>query len=180
MFWDHYILLFAAAHRSAGLDYFFRSVTWCGSLYVLAPLTVLIIAALLRLRKQSEALLLAVGFGGATLLVYLAKIAINRPRPALVEPLIALPFGSSFPSGHTTQMVAFALCLTLIIRRIWPRWQFTVAALAIGLTAAVAVSRIYLQVHYPTDVLGGIILGVAWVALAQHILQRLYPFGTTQ
>ena len=168
--WDHQILLFMAAHSSEGLSYFFRGVTWLGSLYVLTPLAVLIAAVLLYFQKQWETLLLVAGFGGATLLVYLAKILLARPRPALVEPLIAMPVDSSFPSAHTTQIVAFTLCIVLIVRRIWPEWQFVAATVAVLLAIAVAISRIYLQVHYPSDVLGGIALGIVWVALIQKIL----------
>ncbi len=153
MSWDNQILLFAAAHRSERLDDFFRSVTWLGSLYVLTPLAVLIAAVLLYIQKWWETLLLVIGFGGAALLVHLAKALLACPRPTLIEPLIALPADSSFPSAHTAQIVAFALCLVFIIRRIWPEWQFTTVALALILVTVVAASRVYLQVHFPSDVL---------------------------
>ena len=170
MSWDNQILLFAAAHRSEGLDCFFRGVTWLGSLYVLTPLVALIAAVLLYLHKRWETGLLVVGLGGAALLVRLAKLLLARPRPALVEPLVALPADSSFPSAHTAQIVAFTLCMVLIIRRILPDWQFAAATVALLLAVAVAASRIYLQVHYPSDVLGGIVLAIAWVALTQKLL----------
>ncbi len=170
MSWDNQILLFMAAHRSEGLDYCFRGVTWLGSLYVLTPFAILIATVLLHLQKRWEALLLVVGFGGAALWVHLAKALLARPRPALVEPLIALPADGSFPSAHTTQIVAFALCVVLIVRRIWPEWQFAAVTVAAMLIAVVATSRVYLQVHYLSDVLGGIALGIGWVALARKIL----------
>ncbi len=170
MSWDTQILLFAATLRSEGLDHFFRGVTWLGSLFVLTPMTVLISALLLHLQKRAEVLLLLVGFGGATLLVHLAKAVLNRPRPNLMEPLVVLPTDSSFPSAHTTHIVAFALCMVLMTRRLWPEWQATAMAVALILAVAVAASRIYLQVHFPSDVLAGIILGIGWVALAQKFL----------
>jgi undecaprenyl-diphosphatase len=170
MSWDNQILLFMAAHRSEALDYGFRGVTWLGSLYVLTPFAVLITTMLLYLQKRSEALLLVVGFGGAVLWVHLAKALLARPRPALVEPLIALPADGSFPSAHTTQIVAFALCVVLVIRRTLPEWQFAAVTVAAMLIAVVAASRVYLQVHYPSDVLGGIALGIGWVALTRKIL----------
>jgi membrane-associated phospholipid phosphatase len=170
MSWDTRILLFAATLRSEGLDGFFRGVTWLGSLYVLTPLAALISAFLLHRRQRAEALLLLAGFGGATLLVHLAKAVLNRPRPDLMEPLVVLPTDSSFPSAHTTHIVAFALCMVLMTRRLYPEWQFAAIAVALMLTVAVATSRIYLQVHFPSDVLAGIILGIGWVALAQKFL----------
>lgn len=170
MSWDHQLLLLAAAHRSAGLDDFFRGVTWLGSLYVLAPLAVLLAAVLLSRQKRWEAGLLVVGFGGAALWARLAKVLLARPRPALVEPLVALPADSAFPSAHTAQIVAFALCVMLVIRRIWPEWQFAAGMVAFVLVGVVAASRVYLQVHFPSDVLGGIALGIAWVVLVQKFL----------
>jgi len=170
MSWDNQILLFMAAHRSEGLDGGFRAVTWLGSLYVLAPLAALLVAGLLYFQKRWEALVLVVGFGGAALWVHLAKALLARPRPALVEPGIALPTDGSFPSAHTTQIVAFALCVVLIVRRLWPEWQLAALAVAALLIVIVAVSRVYLQVHYPSDVLGGFLLGIGWIALARKIL----------
>jgi undecaprenyl-diphosphatase len=170
MSWDNQLLLFAAAHRSAALDPFFRGVTWLGSLYVLTPLAVLVAAILLYGRHWREILLLVVGFGGAVLWVHLAKALWNRPRPTVVEPLVALPADSSFPSAHTTQSVAFTLCAAFILHRTMPEWGFAAAALAALVAAAVAVSRIYLRVHFPSDVLGGLVLGIVWVTLAHGLL----------
>jgi len=170
MSWDNQLLLFAATHRSVALDTFFRAVTWLGSLYLLTPLAVLSAAILLQGRRWREIWFLVVGFGGAVLLAHLAKALLDRPRPTLVEPLVALPADSSFPSAHTTQITAFALCLAFIIHRTMPEWRFTAAALAVGVVAAVALSRIYLQVHFPSDVLGGLVLGIVWVTLARLLL----------
>jgi membrane-associated phospholipid phosphatase len=170
MYWDNQILLFAATHRSDGLDGFFRAATWLGSLYLLAPLAVLIAGVLLSLHKRWEAGLLLIGFGGATLWVHLAKILLDRPRPDLVQPLIALPTDASFPSAHTMQIVAFALCMVLIIRRTLPEWQFAAMMVAFVLVVVVGASRVYLQVHFPSDVLGGVAFGIAWVALVYKIL----------
>ena len=170
MSWDNRILLFAAAHRSEVLDHFFRGMTWLGSLYVLVPLALLAAVVLLHFQRRSESLLLAVGFGGAALLAHLAKALLARPRPDLVEPVIALPADGSFPSAHTAQIVAFALCAVLVVRRTSPDWQYAAGVVAVLLIAVVATSRVYLQVHYPSDVLGGIALGIGWIVLARKIL----------
>jgi undecaprenyl-diphosphatase len=170
MSWDNQLLLFVATHRTAGLDAFFRGITWLGSLYVLIPLAAVGTRVLLLLQKRWEALVLVFGFGGAVLLVHLTKALLARPRPGLLEPLIAMPTGGSFPSAHTTQISTFALCAILILRRSFPEWQtaaMVVAAIVIGV---VAISRVYLQVHYPSHVLGGFLFGVAWVALVRKML----------
>jgi len=170
MSWDNQLLLLVAAQRTEGLDAFFRGVTWLGSLYVLAPLATTGTAVLLSLQKRCDALLLVLGFGGAVLLVHLTKAVLARPRPTLLEPLIAMPTSGSFPSAHTAQIVAFALCTVLILRRSFPEWQSISIAVAAILIAVVAASRVYLQVHYPSDVLGGIAFGVTWIALVRKML----------
>ena len=84
--------------------------------------------------------------------------------------MIALPADGSFPSAHTAQIVAFALCAVLVVRRTSPDWQYAAGVVAVLLIAVVATSRVYLQVHYPSDVLGGIALGIGWIVLARKIL----------
>jgi undecaprenyl-diphosphatase len=170
MSWDNQLLLFVATHRTAGLDAFFRGITWLGSLYVLSPLAAVDTRVLLLLQKRWEALLLVFGFGGAVLLVHLTKALLARPRPDLFEPLIAMPNGGSFPSAHTTQISAFALCAVLILRRSFLEWQTAAMSVAAIVISVVAISRFYLQVHYSSDVLGGLLCGVAWIALVRRML----------
>jgi membrane-associated phospholipid phosphatase len=146
--WDDQILLFAAAHRSDVLDSFFRAATWLGSLYILVPTAVLIAMVLLQVQKRWEAALLVIGFGAASLGVHLAKAFFGRPRPDLVDPLIPLPSGGSMPSAHTAQIVAFSWCMVLIIRRTLPEWQFHTIIIALVVSTVVAISRVYLQVHF--------------------------------
>ena len=160
---DTQMLIFAATHRSEMFDHFFYWVTWFGSLYVLIPSAVLAAAALLYHRHRAEVMLCLIGFGGAVLLAHLAKAILARPRPGIVAPLVDMPVSGSFPSAHTTQLVAFALCAMLIIRRILPEWQPLVTVIAVLLVTAVGVSRVYLQVHFPSDVLGGLVMGIGWV-----------------
>jgi undecaprenyl-diphosphatase len=161
--WDTQILIFAATHRSEMFDHFFHWVTWFGSLYVLIPGALLAAATLLYYRHRAEVMLFLIGFGGAVLLAHLAKAILARPRPGIVAPLVDMPVSGSFPSAHTTQIVAFALCSILIIRRTLPEWQPLVTVMAALLVAAVGVSRVYLQIHFPSDVLGGLVIGIVWV-----------------
>lgn len=131
-----------------------------------------IATVLVSLHRHSEAALLLVGLGGAALWVHLAKMLLDRPRPDLVQPLIALPTDASFPSAHTMQTAAFALCMVLIIRRTLPEWQFVTMLAAFVLVVVVGASRVSLQVHFPSDVLGGVAfgIGIGGVALVYKTL----------
>lgn len=94
----------------------------------------------------------------------LLKNFVDRVRPCdlntAVELLVPRPWDSSFPSGHTS--ASFAAVMVLILRRWWGRWGALVLAILI------AFSRLYLYVHFPTDVLGGLAVGVfcGWLAVA--------------
>lgn len=168
--WDEQILLFAASHRSVVLDYFFRCATWLGSLYVLAPAAVLIAILLSKFHKRWEAALLLIGIGTSALSVHLAKALVGRSRPDLAEPVIALPSDASMPSAHTAQIVAFFLCVILIVRRILPEWHSHTIIIALVVSIIVAISRVYLQVHFPSDVLVGAVFGIVWIALIHRLL----------
>ena len=97
----------------------------------------------------------------APLVSYLLKSLVERTRPALWE--AHWYWGSSFPSGHTLSTTAFAYAAVLCAARIWPQRRGPVtllAGLAILWTASVALSRMVIGVHWPTDVLTSIGLGV--------------------
>ena len=90
-------------------------------------------------------------------------------RPAELIAVLTEP-GFSFPSGHAMSNMAFGYALTLVF---WhTRWRWPVAALGLGWGLAVGLSRIYLGVHYPSDVLAGFAASVAWVAGLYLILGR--------
>lgn len=163
-------------HRHPILDHLFLVVTWAGSLYLLVPLATVLLGCLLFLRKWGDAGLLGLGFGGAVAITHLAKILISRPRPDLFPPLIPMPADFSFPSAHTAQVTAFAFCLALLVCRD----PSSALCWLIGLTGAVMIggvglSRIYLQVHYVSDVVAGAVVAMAWVAGIRLLLGRVFP-----
>ncbi|MGH8563093.1 MAG: phosphatase PAP2 family protein [Gammaproteobacteria bacterium] len=169
---DTALLSFAAAHRSELLDQLFRGITWLGSLYVLIPAGIALASLLAHRRNRFEALLLGMGLGGAALMAYTIKRILMRPRPALYPLLIELPVSDSFPSAHVAHATAFFLCLVLIVRRQAPEWTGWVAFGTLVVVACVAASRIYLQVHFPSDTLGGMVLGVLWVSVVYKLMLR--------
>ena len=148
-----------------------RIVTWAGSVYVLVPLAVACCLWLLRAGMRREALALAAGLAGAIVISNSVKVLTDRPRPP-VEHLQAVS-GSSFPSGHSTQASAFwlALALALASRPAVPQRSARVALLgALLLALAVAWSRVYLGVHFPSDVVAGLLLGAGWAVCVARLL----------
>jgi undecaprenyl-diphosphatase len=132
-----------------------------GSGVWVAPFDVLVFAVLLGTRRWIDAFFWALATGGAALLNLLAKHGFARARPDL-WPSIAPETSFSFPSGHAMQSMAVAAALVVLL---WPtlaRWP--VLVLGAGFTLLVGVSRVYLGVHFPSDVLAGWAASLAWVA----------------
>jgi undecaprenyl-diphosphatase len=157
-----------AGERTAGLTDLARVITWAGSAFVLVPLALICCLALVRAGLQRQALALALSLGGAMLLSYLTKQLVSRPRPP-VEHLQRVT-GSSFPSGHATQASAFWFALVLASPATGASRTVTIlaAALALLLVVAVAASRVYLGVHYPIDVVAGVLLGTSWAVFVSR------------
>lgn len=175
--WDRYLLGLAHEHRSFRLDRFFELITWFGSLFILIPITVLISGFLVKNGRATEGWLLAISLLGIALFCRLAKLWFARPRPDLFPVIGEVPLDTSYPSAHTAQIFAFVLtlCWGLKPEKLgFSYYSFTGAALL--LASLVAFSRIYLQVHYPSDVLGGALLGLFWVL---GLLNLLHNIGIT-
>lgn len=160
-FFDQPILTWLNSHQSTPLTTLFLALTFIGSVFFLGPLTLALVAALWR-RSQRSAVFLVLGVGGAVALNYVFKAVLARVRPGLF-PRLSPASGFAFPSGHTMASTGFFLTLYLIVRRVAPRWQGVTATVGFLLTLGIGVSRNYLQVHYPSDVLAGWALSSAWV-----------------
>ena len=155
---DEAVLWFVRDHVPAALTAYFGAFTLSGSATFLVPVAVVTTVMLLAARRRFEAVLVGTSLATATLVVYLLKAIVGRTRPALWES--QWYWGSSVPSGHTLSTAAFSMAAALCVARIWPRAGNPAMSLAILWTSLVALSRLILGVHWPSDVLAAICIGL--------------------
>jgi undecaprenyl-diphosphatase len=160
---DEAVLSYLTRHRSIAGDWFFRIITWTGSLSVLIPTGSVVAYFLIARHRKKEAVFLISGFAAAVISCQVLKLIIDRGRPE-VAPALAETFSNhSFPSGHATQIVAMSAALYFVMKRVGYPAQAMAAVGMLLLSLSVMVSRLYLQVHYPTDVIGGAVLALICV-----------------
>lgn len=167
---DEAALWFIRDHVPSSLTGFFMLITLSGSWYFLLPVTLMATAALLIARHRVEAALLGTSMITAPLVVYTLKMIVDRTRPTLWE--TQWYWGSSFPSGHTLGTAAFSTAAALCMGRVWPRYGSLAMVVAAIWTSLVAVSRLVLGVHWPSDVLAAICIGV-FIPLAVSVAFEL-------
>jgi len=143
-----------------------RDITSLGSTVVLGLITILAVAYLFMAGKRPEALLLLAAVAGGQIISTLLKTAIERPRPDLLAESPQV-FTASFPSGHAMLSAVTYLTIAAVLARLEAKRRFKTYLLGTGLflTLAVGTSRVYLGVHWPTDVLAGWCVGAAWAIL---------------
>jgi len=160
------------------MDLFFLTITWLGSLYVLAPLAVILAAMLFSAHRTSDIILLFGGLFGVSIIVHGLKLLIARPRPQAEGLLVIMPSDFSFPSGHTAQITAFTFACALIFAKKLPPRDALLLGSGLGAIALlVGISRIYLKVHYISDVIAGAVLGVLWIFFLQWLLNAYHGRG---
>jgi len=142
-----------------------RSVTLLGGAAVLTALVVLAAALLARTERRRAVAVLTLT-AGAALAHSLLKVLIGRPRPTFADPLVHLA-SQAFPSGHATNStVVYGTLLLLTLPRIGPAARRRLLTLAVAvLVVGVAASRVLLGAHWLTDVVGGLLLSITWLAL---------------
>jgi undecaprenyl-diphosphatase len=158
-----------------------RDVTALGGYTVLTILVVGVLGHLLMRRQYHAALLVLIATVGGTLISNLLKDIYDRPRPDLVPHLTRVST-SSFPSGHAMLSAVVYLTLGALLARLSEGWwakAYLVGA-AVMLALLVGASRVYLGVHYPTDVAAGWAAGVAWAVLCWLVARYLQHKGAVE
>lgn len=143
-----------------------HDVTALGSFSVLVLVVLSVVALLMLLHKWRMAIHVLLATLSGVILVHILKLTFARHRPDAV-PGAELLQTMSFPSGHSTMSAVVYLTLGALSSRILPNFatRAHVMLLALLVTALVGVSRVYLGVHWPSDVLAGWSLGAAWALL---------------
>lgn len=148
-------------------------ITFLGSQNFLLPANILLILFFLFIKKDKHDAWKVTAVGvTSTAVLFLLKFLLQRERPLV--PLITKAHGYSFPSGHTFSSVVFYGMIAYIayknIKNNFLKW-LTIAALAM-LTFMVGFSRVYLKLHYASDVIAGFCLGIIWLLLAKWVLLK--------
>lgn len=137
----------------------------------------LLIAVLVVFKFYRKALFALVAGAGGLLLIYAMKMFFVRPRPPY--PLLYKEESFSFPSGHATfsfifyGMLAYFIWLTDLPKV----WKYCAMLFLILVSLSIGFSRIYLRVHYPSDVLGGFCLGYSWLFLMIYTFRKWFPLN---
>ncbi len=165
----------------AWLELAARDVTSLGGYPVVILTTLCAIGFLLIINKRHAALLVLVSVGGGMLLSSGLKDLFERPRPDLVPHAVQI-YTVSFPSGHAMLSAATYLTLGALLARVQPKRlvKAYLLGVAILLTLMIGVSRVYLGVHWPTDVLAGWCAGSAWAMLCWTIALWLQHRGKVE
>lgn len=173
------------AHRNGTLTEIMVNASRFGSTPSLLVI-VLVAAAWLAWRgRRADALLIVLGSAGGLLLAPLLKLVFERPRPPLADRIVLID-SWSFPSGHSlNSMVVLGLLTVLAVRERPGRLRRTLlATLGTFLVLVVGFSRVYLGVHWPSDVLAGWFIGVLWLTICLTIAHRTSgntpPSGTVR
>ena len=156
-------------------------ITALGGYPVLVLLVSAVIGFLLVSGRRGPALFVFLSIVSGSLVSHGLKLIYDRPRPDLVEHLVTI-HTASFPSGHATMSTVVYLTLASLIVRLVEDWRVRIYVMSVAIATAVliGVSRVYLGVHWPTDVMAGWAIGAAWASLSWlvvSVLRRLRGKG---
>ena len=159
---DTEILLSLRSLHTPVLNQIMVGFTYLGQPSLLLAICLGLGLVLLLRNHRSEALTIAIGALGAVGLNTLLKKLFARTRPQLWERIVDVRF-YSFPSGHAMMSMVIYGLLGYFLASYFPRWRWLIATLTVLLVTAIGFSRLYLGVHWPTDVIAGYTAGLVWL-----------------
>lgn len=155
-----------------------RDITSLGSFALLGLIVASVCTYLWLVRMRAEAWFVLISVLGGTVLSTVLKMGYNRPRPDLTA--MSQQFTASFPSGHAMLSAVTFLTLGALLARLAPTRALRIFSIgmAVFLTLLIGLSRLYMGVHYPSDILAGWCLGAAWALFCTAIATALQRRGT--
>jgi undecaprenyl-diphosphatase len=158
-----------------------RDITALGGVTVLTLITLLVVGFLIAIRKHSTAIFVACAVASGALVSSGLKSIFVRPRPEIVPHLVQVT-SASFPSGHAMNSAMVYLTLATLLARSQKdrRVRVYLIMIALVLTLMVGSSRVYLGVHWPSDVLAGWSIGALWAALCSAVGKALQKKRTIE
>jgi membrane-associated phospholipid phosphatase len=175
---DQPVWSWMVAHRSDALTRIAVAITTVGSTVAMAVIAAVVVVLLVIRGRRGDAALVAVVAAGAGLLVVVAKPVVGRLRPP-EEYRLVIETNQSFPSGHAVASSAIigVLCV-VFVPMIDRQWLRVVVVLAASLAVVlIGVSRLYLGVHWATDILGGWLTGIGWLLMCVSVRDVWTTFG---
>jgi len=151
-----------------------RNLTALGSVPVLVLVVLAVVGFLVLAHRWWHLALVVAASGGGVLVLMVLKRFFDRPRPTVVPPLM-VETSPSFPSGHAMMSAVVYLTLGTLLAQLCPRWRERIYVVTVAATLAliVGLTRLYLGVHYPSDVLAGWSIGLAWALITELLAGTL-------
>lgn len=157
---DLNILHWIHVHSNNTLDHIFLVITSAGNVEYILPISLIIFGYLVYKKRRLYASIILFGMGGAAAANFILKLLFHRDRPAFWHSLIT-ETGYSFPSGHA--MLSSALVLSLVAILWNTKWRITSIVLGALVILSIGYSRLYMGVHYPTDIIAGWSVSAVWI-----------------
>ncbi len=163
---DRWVVSQVLYFRAGPVTAFMKAITHLGGGVTIAGGSLILIVLFLLFKRWDYAVGQTVAVMGGSILVFVLKAAVHRPRP-ITETTLVRAWGWSFPSGHAMMSVIFYGMLSYYLVRALRQWRFQVLTVTASgfLVFLIGLSRIYLQVHYLSDVIGGFAGGMFWLSV---------------
>lgn len=160
-----------ALHRAASspLTSFMKFITHGGDVIFILIFTILLVGFLFMQKRRSDASAVLASVGGAAFINVVLKIFFQRTRPSLFVAFVNEK-SFSFPSGHA--MGSSALAFSLVIMSWRTKYRWLAVSLAVAYVLLIGISRVYLGVHYPSDIIAGWCVSAIWVVLVYIALEH--------